>query len=185
MGIDTNADGLANTPFADSNASGFLDVGDILAQIVLAATDRLALVTRTVSRSLYLTSRMDFDVYGSGAKFTSTGDFGPATTLDSVGLAVSFTANGNDGIAYGGAAVNNPNFLANGAITNLGQVSPGPVRLAQFRRAGGIRQGNSPGANLMPQCVRFNLVYTLPPVDLASGNGLADLSLALNFYQRP
>lgn len=185
MGIDTDADTLANNPFADSNTSGFLDAGDALTPITLAATDRLSLVTRTVTRSVYLTSRMDFDVYGSGAKVLSTGTFGPAINLNTVGLAVTMTANGNDGIAFGAAAVNNPQFFANGAITNLGQVSPGPVRLAEFRRNQGIRQNNSAGANIMPQCVRFDLVYTLPPVDLSLGSGASDLGLTLTFYQRP
>ena len=185
LGVDTNADTIANNPFADSNANGFLDAGDTVAAFTLATIDRLSLVTRTVSRSLYMSSRMDFDVYGSGAKVLSTGAFGPAVSLASVGLAVSMTANGNDGLAYGANAVNNPQFFANLAVTNLGQVSPGPVRLAEFRRAAGIRQNNAAGADVMRQCVRFNIDYTLPPVDLALGDGISDLGLTLDFYQRP
>ena len=39
-----------------------------------------------------------------------------------------------------------PTFVANAAITNLGQVSPGPTRVAEFRRVLGIR-GAAVGGN--------------------------------------
>lgn len=184
LGLDTNADGTAETAFADVNANSFLDAADTQAAIALVAGQRVALVTRIVNRSLYMTSRMDFDVFATSVKATSTGTFGPAIALASVGVVYSFTQSGNDGIAYGANAAPNPQFVANAAITNLGQLNPGPTRVAEFRRAAGIRQNNSAGANIMPQCVRFNAAYTLPIIGLATGTGLADIDVTYNFYQR-
>ncbi len=184
MGLDTNADGTADVAFADPNANSFLDAADTQATFSIVAGQRVALVTRLVNRSLYMTSRMDFDVFASSVKATSTGTFGPAIALANVGVVYSMTANGNDGAAYGAAAQNNPGFVPTAAITNLGQLSPGPTRVAQFQLATGIRQANSAGANIMPQCVRFNAAYTLPIVGLATGAGLADIDVTYNFYQR-
>jgi hypothetical protein len=184
LGIDTNADGTAETAFADGNANGFLDAGDTQTAFQLTAAQRVALVSRTVSRSVYITSTLNFDLYASAVKATNTGTFGPSINLANVGVVFSITRPGNDGIPYGANAAN-PNFVPNAAITNLGQISPGPVRVAEFRRNQGIRQNNVAGTNIMPQCVRLNTVYTLPPVNLASGTGAADIDLTLNFYQRP
>ena len=183
-GLDTNADGTADTPFVDTNANSYLDAGDVQTAFSVTGNQRSALVTRTVLRSMYITSRMDFDVYASSSKSSSTGTFGPAIALAGVGVGFSMTQNGNDGAAYGAQAAN-PTFVANAAITNLGQLSPGPTRVAEFRRVAGIRNANSAGANIMPQCVRFNIVYTLPAVDLSAGSGSSNLDLALDFYQRP
>ena len=183
LGLDTNADGTAETAFADVNANGFLDAADTQAAFSIAANQHVALVNRTVSRSLYVTSTLDFDLFASAVKATNTGTFGPAIALANVGVVFSITQNGNDGVAYGAnAAV--PTFVPNGAITNLGQISPGPTRVAEFRRVQGIRASNAAGTNIMPQCIRLNTVYTLPPVDLSRGTGASDIDLTLNFYQR-
>ncbi len=185
IGLDTNADGTADTAFADTNANSYLDAADTQAAFSIAANQRSALVTRAVNRSLYITSRLDFDVYATSSKATSTGTFGPLISLANVGFAVNITQTGTDGGSAYGAQAANPTFVANGAITNLGQLNPGPTRIAEFRRTAGIRNANSAGTNIMPQCVRFNMVYTLPAVDLSSGAGTADLGLSLDFYQRP
>ena len=60
IGLDTNADGTAETPFADANANGFLDAADTQVAFSIAANQRIALVNRTVSRSLFITSTLDF-----------------------------------------------------------------------------------------------------------------------------
>jgi hypothetical protein len=185
IGLDTNADGTADTAFTDANANSYLDAADTQTAFSIAANQRTALVTRTVNRSLYFTSRMDFDIYAASAKATNTGTFGPTIALANVGFATSITQTGNDGGSAYGAQAANPTFVANGAITNLGQLNPGPTRIAEFRRTAGIRNANSAGTNIMPQCIRFNMVYTLPAVSLSSGAGTADLSLTLDFYQRP
>jgi hypothetical protein len=185
MGLDTNADGTADIVFADTNANSFLDAADTQAAFAINGGQRIALNSRAVSRSLFMTSTMDFDVYGSAAKATSTGTFGPAVPLTNVGVAFSITQTGTDGGQAFGASAANPIFVANVAITNLGQLSPGPTRVAEFRRTAGIRGANLAGTNVMPQCVRFNSTYTLPAVDLSMGTGSADIDLTLNFYQRP
>jgi hypothetical protein len=185
FGRDTNADGTADVPFADSNNNSFLDAGDVVAAFSVAANERVALVNRTVSRSIFITSTLDFDVYAGAAKATNTGAFGPSIALTNVGVAFSMTQAGTDGGQPYGASAANPTFVANAAITNLGQVSPGPTRVAEFRRVQGIRNVAVAGTNIMPQSVRLNTVYTLPPVDLSNGPGAADIDLTLNFYQRP
>jgi hypothetical protein len=185
LGLDTNADGTAETPFADANANGFLDVADTQAAFSIAANQRIALVNRTVSRSLFITSTLDFDLYAASVKATNTGTFGPQINLANVGVVFSITQTGNDGGQPYGASAAVPTFVANAAITNLGQVSPGPTRVAEFRRVQGIRGVAVGGTNIMPQSIRLNTVYTLPPIDLSTGTGAADIDLTLNFYQRP
>lgn len=185
LGLDTNADGTADTAFADTNANSFLDAADTQAAFAINGGQRLALNTRAVGRSLYMTSTMDFDVYASAAKATSTGTFGPAIPLANVGVAFSITQTGTDGAQPYGANAANPTFVPNATITNLGQLSPGPTRVAEFRRTAGIRATNRAGTNVMPQSIRFNTAYTLPPVDLSLGSGSADIDLTLTFYQRP
>lgn len=185
LGIDTNADGTADTAFADGNANGFLDAADTQAAFSIAGGQRLALANRTVSRSLFMTSTLDFDVYAAAAKATNTGAFGPSINLANVAVAFSITQTGTDGAQAYGANAANPTFVANAAITNLSQVAPGPTRVAEFRRTAGIRNAAQAGTNIMPQCIRLNTVYTLPPVDLSNGPGAADIDLTLNFYQRP
>ncbi|MEO8102395.1 MAG: hypothetical protein ABI790_07710 [Betaproteobacteria bacterium] len=185
LGLDTNADGTADVAFADANANSFLDAADTQAAFSIAGAPRMALFTRTVNRSLFMTSTLDFDVYGASAKATNTGTFGPAIALANVGVGFTMTQNGTDGGQPYGANAANPTFVANAAITNLGQLSPGPTRVAEFRRVAGIRNANQAGANVMPQSIRFNIVYTLPAIDLSAGAGSADLNLTLSFYQRP
>jgi hypothetical protein len=185
LGLDTNADGTADIAFADPNNNGFLDVADTQLPFSIAANQRLALVNRIVSRSLYMTSTLDFDVYASSAKATNTGAFGPSINLANVGVQFTITQTGTDGAQAYGANAAVPTFVPNAAITNLNQISPGPTRVAEFRRVQGIRGTALAGTNVMPQSIRFNTIYTLPPIDLASGPGSADLSLSLNFYQRP
>jgi|GEM_PF-732398 len=185
LGIDTNADGTADNAFADANNNGFLDAADTQLPFSVAAGQRLALVSRTVSRSVFITSTLDFDVYASAAKATNTLVFGPSISLANVGVTFSITQTGTDGAQSYGANAANPTFAANAAITNLGQISPGPTRVAEFRRLQGIRNAAQAGTNVMPQSVRFNTIYTLPPIDLANGPGSSDIDLSLNFYQRP
>jgi hypothetical protein len=172
--------GLGAGNYTDTNASGLLDVGDVMTSFGIdATTDVGAGMVDTHTSSFYVASNAAFDIFATSSNFVATGDFAGTMTEANISYDMGLTVAGDDGLAYGGNAQNPGTTVPTGSdlsdYLGTAQVFQGAVRTAAAR------------GNLASQSVRFDNTYALDDgtglgYDLSMGSGTVQADMVFTVY---
>ncbi|MCB1757098.1 MAG: hypothetical protein KDJ38_16360 [Gammaproteobacteria bacterium] len=180
--IDQNGDSLADGLLSDANASGYLDLGDGLAEFGLTPQTDIVLKDRAFKHSFYIAARTDFYVYGRAWLQSGSGELADSISPEQTGLGVDMVRTGVDnGFAFG-SSTTDPDFVPASGIADLDDIWNTPKRLAEFRRNGGTRASNS--NDVANQAVRVDIEYQLPEPDFSYGTGELAYRVEYLFYNR-
>lgn len=167
--------------FADNGTAGVLDAADTLSAFGIdASTDVAGGLVGSHNSSFYVASNAAFDIFAQSSNVVATGDFLTDGLNDSnIAFAMSITASGDDGLAFG-ASAQDPSTGGTGVVTTIDSLDDISTQSKVFD--GGRKTAATTGA-LAAQSVRFNSVYTLDSDTATAGTQGYDLSMGVGTLQ--